>query len=78
MIDDGSILLDTSPSLIASMPKSKSYEIRYYYRGDDSIRSNYYDLERELSVDLPLLLVSLYMQPIIVCVRHSGKHTNIL
>ena len=59
MIDDGSILLDTSPSLIASMPKSKSYEIRYYYRGDDSIRSNYYDLERELSVDLPLSLVSL-------------------
>ena len=58
MIDDGSILLGTSPSLISSMPKSKSYEMRYYYQGDDSVRSNYYNLERELSVDLPLLLVS--------------------
>lgn len=57
MIDDGSVLLDTSPSLISSMPKSKSYEIRYYYRGDDSIMSNYHDFERELSIDLPLLLV---------------------
>ena len=58
MNDDGSILLDASPSLISSMPKSKSYNLRYYYRGDDSIRSSYYNLERELSVDLPLLLVS--------------------
>lgn len=58
-MDDGSVLLDTSPSLISLEPQSKKYEIRYYFEGDsDAVMSSYHDLERHLSVDSPLLLVS--------------------
>lgn len=68
--DDGSILLDTSPSLIASMPKSQEYRIRYYYQNDDgSIATNYHNLERELSVDAPLLLVSELLHLIVNTLR---------
>ena len=58
MNDEGTILLDASPSLIPTEPKSKSYEIRYRYQANNSILSSYHNLEREISIDLPLLLVS--------------------
>lgn len=61
-MNDDSILLDTQPSLIVSVPTSRSYEIRYRYQGDPgSILSSYYNFERELSVDSPLLLVRKYI-----------------